>query len=60
MQLYTAGHPLDGDVRRGTKGPEFAKAITIGNDCWFGGGVIVIGGVTIGDGGVCDQSLLTP
>lgn len=52
MQLYTAGHPLDGNVRRGTKGPEFAKPITIGSDCWFGGGVIVIGGITIGDGGV--------
>lgn len=29
---------------------EYAKPITIGNSCWFGGGVTVCGGVTIGDG----------
>jgi len=50
VQLYPPGHPLDAHVRKGTKGPEFAHPITIGNDCWFGGSVIVLGGVTIGDG----------
>lgn len=32
------------------RGPEAAKPITIGSDCWLGGGVIVCPGVTIGDG----------
>jgi len=50
VQLYTAGHPLDPALRNGTKGPEWAKAITIGNDCWIGGSVTVLPGVTIGDG----------
>ncbi len=29
---------------------EYAKPITIGNDCWLAGNVTVCGGVTIGDG----------
>lgn len=28
---------------------EYGKPITIGDDCWLGGGVIVCPGVTIGD-----------
>ena len=34
VQLYTAGHPLDPVQRNGTSGPEFARPIRIGNDCW--------------------------
>jgi acetyltransferase-like isoleucine patch superfamily enzyme len=30
VQLYAATHPLDGQLRRGTAGPELAKPITIG------------------------------
>ncbi|MBT1690619.1 sugar O-acetyltransferase [Dawidia soli] len=45
-QLYTATHPLDAMLRRTQ---EFAKPITIGNDCWIGGGAIICPGVTIGD-----------
>lgn len=37
-------------VRNGANGPEFALPITIGSDCWIGGGAIVLGGVTIGEG----------
>ena len=29
---------------------EYAKPITIGNNCWIAGNVTVCGGVTIGDG----------
>lgn len=47
VQIYTATHPLDASERR--KGPEFARPITIGADCWIGGGVIISPGVTIGD-----------
>ncbi|MCW8328850.1 sugar O-acetyltransferase [Photobacterium sp. SDRW27] len=45
--IATAGHPLD-PVERAS-GEEFAKAITIGNDVWFGANVTVCPGVTIGD-----------
>jgi maltose O-acetyltransferase len=47
VQIYTATHPLDAAERR--KGPEYAKPITIGADCWIGGGAIICPGVTIGD-----------
>ena len=46
-QLYTAHHPLDFARRR--EGDEYDRPITIGQDCWLGGGVIVCPGVTIGD-----------
>jgi Acetyltransferase (isoleucine patch superfamily) len=47
-QLLTAGHPVnDVDMRNGAW--ENGAPITIGEDVWFGGGVIVVGGVTIGD-----------
>jgi acetyltransferase-like isoleucine patch superfamily enzyme len=48
--FYTATHPLDPFLRNGIKGPELGTPITIGEDCWFGGNVIVCPGVTIGRG----------
>ncbi len=45
--FYTAGHPIDWE-RRG-QGLEYAHPITVGNHVWFGGGVRVMPGVTIGD-----------
>ncbi|CAL5875121.1 uncharacterized protein PFLUO_LOCUS9425 [Penicillium psychrofluorescens] len=50
VNLYSGGHPLDPALRNGLKGPEFGKPITIGEDCWLGGNVIVLPGVTIGKG----------
>jgi maltose O-acetyltransferase len=47
VQLYTAYHPVIASER--IKGPENAAPITIGNNVWLGGGVIVCPGVTIGD-----------
>ena len=47
VQVLTATHPIDAAER--AKGPEYAKAITIGRDCWIGGGAILQPGVTIGD-----------
>lgn len=47
-QLITVGHPVnDLEMRRG--GWEQGKPIVIGDDCWFGAGVLVMPGVTIGD-----------
>lgn len=45
--FYTAGHPIDAKTRN--KGLEYAKPITVGNDVWIGGNVVVLPGVTIGD-----------
>ena len=45
--FYTAGHPLDSERRN--KGLEYAKPIKVGNNVWFGGNVVVLPGVTIGD-----------
>ncbi|MGF7072267.1 sugar O-acetyltransferase [Mucilaginibacter sp. R-33] len=47
VQLYTAYHPVMAAER--IKGPEYAAPITIGNNVWLGGGVIVCPGVAIGD-----------
>jgi maltose O-acetyltransferase len=47
VQIYTATHPVEADVRR--KWLEFAKPVTIGSDVWIGGGAIVCPGVTIGE-----------
>ena len=44
--FYTAGHPLDYSTRN--KGLEFAKPITVGDNVWFGGNVVVLPGVRIG------------
>jgi maltose O-acetyltransferase len=50
VQMYTAAHPLEADVRR--SGLEYARPIRIGHDVWIGGGAIILPGVTIGDGSV--------
>jgi maltose O-acetyltransferase len=47
VQIYTAYHPTDPAVR--LTGLELAAPVTIGNNVWLGGGVIVCPGVTIGD-----------
>jgi maltose O-acetyltransferase len=46
-QLFTANHSLNKDLRR--EGWQYDAPITIGNDCWLGGSVIVLPGVTIAD-----------
>lgn len=45
--FYTAGHPIEKSLRN--DGLEYAKPIQVGNDVWFGGNVVVLPGVTIGD-----------
>lgn len=46
VQLLTATHPIDPGPRR--TGWEYAEPITIADNVWLGGGVIVCPGVTIG------------
>lgn len=45
--IYTAGHPIDLEMR---KHVEFGISITIGNDVWIGGNVVILPGVHIGNG----------
>jgi maltose O-acetyltransferase len=47
VQLLTATHPIDPGPRR--RGWESARPITLGDNVWLGGGVIVCPGVSIGD-----------
>jgi maltose O-acetyltransferase len=46
VQVLTPTHPLDAEQRRSKL--EAAEPITIGDNVWLGGGVIVCPGVTIG------------
>lgn len=57
--FLTPVHPMHGLERRQLQDkegnwytPEYAKPITVGNDVWICGSVVVNGGVTIGDGAV--------
>ncbi len=47
VQLLTPTHPLDADLRR--DGWEGAGPITLADNVWLGGGVIVLADVTIGE-----------
>lgn len=48
--FYTAGHPLEAAVRNALL--EYAHPITVEDDVWIGGNVVVLPGVTIGHGSV--------
>lgn len=47
VQVYTAGHPTDVKSRV-EEGVEFGLPITIGDNVWIGGGVIICPGVSVG------------
>jgi maltose O-acetyltransferase len=47
VQIYAADHPRDPEPRR--QGLELGRPVTIGANCWIGGGAILLPGVTIGD-----------
>lgn len=47
VQLLTPTHPVEAQPRRDKL--EAAQSITIGDNVWLGGGVIVLPGITIGD-----------
>lgn len=46
VHIYTATHPLSAEKR---KVAESGKPVSIGEQCWIGGGAIILPGVTIGD-----------
>ena len=47
VAIYTAGHPLHPDSRN--SGYEYGMDVTIGNNVWIGGSVVITPGVRIGD-----------
>lgn len=47
VSIYTAGHPVHPESRN--SGYEYGIAITIGDNVWIGGNVVIMPGVTIGD-----------
>ncbi|MDO4477618.1 MAG: sugar O-acetyltransferase [Lachnospiraceae bacterium] len=46
VAIYTAGHPIFPDTRN--TGLEYGKEVTIGDNVWLGGNVVVCPGVHIG------------
>ena len=47
VSLFTAGHPIHYELRN--QEFEYAFPITIGNNVWIGGNVVINPGITIGD-----------
>ena len=45
--IYTATHPLDPQQR--AAGAEFARPVTLGDNCWVGGMAVINPGVTLGN-----------
>jgi maltose O-acetyltransferase len=48
--FYTAGHPIDAKQRNA--GLEYTHPITVGDNVWFGGNVVVLPGVSIGNNSI--------
>ena len=45
--IYSATHPVRAEERY--NGVELGLPVTIGDNCWIGGGVTILPGVTLGD-----------
>ena len=50
VSIYTAGHPIHPDSRN--SGYEYGVGVTIGNNVWIGGSVVINPGVHIGNNAV--------
>ncbi|PFH62604.1 hypothetical protein XA68_12856 [Ophiocordyceps unilateralis] len=50
VSLFTASLPIDPKKRQGGQGPQLGKGVAIEQDCWIGGGAIILPGRTIGKG----------
>ena len=55
VKIYTPHHPMDYIARRESK--EFAYPVTIGDDCWIGGGAIIGNRCVIGAGSVVTKDV---
>ncbi|MBO5484674.1 MAG: sugar O-acetyltransferase [Lachnospiraceae bacterium] len=47
VAIYTAGHPLHPDSRNSAY--EYGIGVTVGDNCWIGGNVVICPGVHIGN-----------
>lgn len=47
VTIATAGHPIDGELRR--RGLQFNMPVRIGSNVWVGAGAVILPGVTVGD-----------
>lgn len=47
VSIYTAGHPIDSDIRNELL--EYGKKVKIGNNVWVGGNTVINPGITIGN-----------
>jgi acetyltransferase-like isoleucine patch superfamily enzyme len=57
VSIFAATHEVEVQSRRDDV--EYGRPVTIGNDCWIGGHVVIMPGVTIGDGcTVVSQAML--
>lgn len=50
VAIYTAGHPVHYEMRNTFL--EYGIPMTIGDNCWIGGNVVICPGVNIGEGSV--------
>ena len=50
VTMSSAAHPILPELRK--QGYQYNLPIKIGNNCWLGAGVIILPGVTIGDGAI--------
>lgn len=48
VSIFAATHEVEIQSRRDNI--EYAKPVVVGDDCWIGGHVVILAGVTIGDG----------
>lgn len=48
VSIFAATHETEVQSRR--EGIEYAKPVTVGDDCWIGGNTTIMPGVTIGKG----------
>ena len=48
VSIFAATHETEVSSRR--ENIEFARKVVIGDDCWIGGGTVILPGVTIGKG----------
>lgn len=47
VTVATAGHPILPELRE--KGMQYNAPVHIGRNCWFGAGVVILPGITVGD-----------
>lgn len=50
VSIYTPIHPISPEERKGLAGEQWAAPVVIEEDCWIGGRVVILPGVTIGRG----------